>query len=174
MKIKVMRSKSIRKATSLNKTRKRCKKNKTKRGSVSVTAALKHKYSEKNIQEEIYKYIRLKYPSLIFTSLGDFSSARQAGRCVKMGYYPGVPDFVILHPMGEYCGLLPELKTEQIKHNGKIIVSKGKPSKKQKATIKTLNAVGYLSCTVYGLKAAISLIDVYMSLKKGDTIQISN
>lgn len=133
---------------------------------------LKQIFCEKNIQKKICNYIEEKYPGVVYSSVGDFSSSREAGRAKKLGYRV-LPDLLIFHPMGSYCGLLPEIKTEQIKLNGKIVVYRGKISLPQKSVINKLNKVGYLSPIVYGYQAAKNIIDLYMSLNPGEEIKIN-
>jgi len=158
-----------------NKSRDERKMKKSKSsGPSSHIKTLKKNHSEKTIQQKFCAYIRKNYPSVVFTSMGDFSSARQAGKSIKLGYCRYIHDIVIFEPRGWYFLCMMELKTEEVKYNGKIITRKGKLSKGQNKMIEDMSKKRYFSCAVYGLQAAIKIFDVYMSLKSGEKIIISN
>lgn len=141
--------------------------------SVSYLKNLKEKHSEKSIQKNLCTHIRNKYKKVVFTSMGDFSSARQAGKSIEMGYCKFIHDIVIFEVKGIYSGCMIELKTDDVKYKNKIITKRGKLSIGQSRFIKKMSKKGYFSCVAYGLESAINVIDMYMSLNFNEKITLN-
>lgn len=167
-------SRGIYKPCKMRRVSKKGKKGKNgKNGKNGKKSPNNSKYSEKAIQRKICDAVKKKYPKLIFTTMGQFSTAREAGQSVINGYYVSIPDFIFLSPKGIYHGLLIELKTMEIVRDNKIKKKKGKLSKKQKATSKKLMALGYFCCVTFGFEASMNIISLYMSLKPGENIDVN-
>lgn len=113
-------------------------------------------YTESKIQQTIYSYFCLKYPSyqrLFSASAVICSSAKTGGRLKASGVQRGWPDISIAVPRGAYHGLYIELKTET-----------GFLSQDQQLIIDQLNNQGYKASCQKGLDACIKEIDNYLAL----------
>lgn len=85
----------------------------------------------------------------------------QEGRKLKqMGLSPGFPDISILEPKGKYHGLYIEMKRKG-----------NKPSDNQMSWIMELRKRNYCATVCYSADDAITLIERYMNLKKGDVAE---
>ena len=120
---------------------------------------------EENLQIAVSKYIRLKYPQVIFTSesSGLKLTIGQAVKAKKMRSERGLPDMIILEPKGKYCGLCLELKREDTTvflKDGSI--SKSKHIQEQAAVLRALNDKGYYATFAVGIDEAMRVVDRYM------------
>ena len=119
---------------------------------------------EENLQIAVCTYLRLNYPSVIFTS--ESSGVRltmgQAVKAKKMRSGGKLPDLWILEPRGGYHGLFIELKAEPyLKKDGWF---KTPHIKEQAETIARLMNKGYAATFAVGFDQAKEAIDVYMKL----------
>jgi hypothetical protein len=124
------------------------------------------KQDEKKLHKAVCKYIKLKYPDLIFTS-------DQSGLKVSIGVakqlkdtrHPerGIPDLIILEPRNQYAGLCLEfkasvddlyLKSGNYKNTAHI--------KEQREVLERLRRKGYAASFAVGFDHAVSLIEDYM------------
>jgi len=113
--------------------------------------------SEETLQQNLIKYIQLKYTKLRYcASLGGIrTSMKQAKKAKATGYVKGFPDVQILNARGGYFGLFLELKLNKRCY----------PTKEQKEWIKDLNQLGYKAEICKGIDEAMNCIDTYMKLK---------
>jgi VRR-NUC domain len=79
---------------------------------------------------------------------------KQAIKMKATGYVKGVPDLQIFEAVGNYHGLLIEIKD-----------LKGVVSKEQKEWIKKLNDRGYYATDCKGVESTIKVIDDYLAGK---------
>ena len=122
--------------------------------------------TEEQTHIEICKYIRLKYPSVIFTSesSGIRVSIGQAKRLKAMRSCSGLPDLMILEPRKNYYGLFLEVKKEGttiFKKDGDI--RSDSHLQEQEEILFQLKQKGYLAEFVVGFDEAKSIIDYYFS-----------
>lgn len=130
--------------------------------------------SEEDIQKSFVTYLKSKYPGIITSSTGNFSSVKNAAKNVRMGYTPGFPDIAIFEQKGAYAALFIELKKPAVvSKNGTRLKKSGTVSSKQKKIISRLKKKGYYSCVAYGLKSAKRITEIYMNLKNGQIINLS-
>lgn len=118
-----------------------------------------HKQEEAQIQMRIAKYLRSKYPNVLFTSTlgGIRTSIGQAVKLKRLGYTNGVPDLLIFQPKEGYHGLFIEVKTE-----------KGVLSQAQKEFLKALHDKDYSVFIAYGYDSAVKAIDTYLTKRGAD------
>ncbi len=120
---------------------------------------------EEAIQKAVCIYLRLQYPSVIFTSesSGVKLTMGQAVKAKKMRSGDKLPDLWILEPSKGYHGLLIELKAED------PYTKKGTPKTdhiaKQLETIAKLNDKGYCAVMCNGFNEAKQMIDSYLGVK---------
>jgi hypothetical protein len=110
------------------------------------------KNEETNIQVAVANYLRIKYPSVLFTIApnGIKLPIWTAKMLKMMGYRAGTPDVLIFEPRKEYNGLFIELKTE-----------KGKLSDLQNDFLIALESRGYKASVCFGYNKAIEAINKY-------------
>lgn len=129
---------------------------------------------EENLQLSVCKYIRTKFPNVIFNC--DIASGMRmaiwmASRCKKMRSGRGYPDLFIAHSnklyqahahsQGGYNGLFLELKQENVRLvNGGL--AKSKHLDEQLAVLEKLKEQGYQCHVVCGYDEAIKAINDYL------------
>ncbi len=100
-------------------------------------------------------YMVGKYPMLerlYHTPNGGYRNQAEAAQLKRMGVRPGVPDLFLPYPVGDYCGLWIEMKTE-----------KGKATACQRDWIEYLRSVGYCAYVCHGAGEAINTIEAYLA-----------
>ena len=109
---------------------------------------------EAGVQKAVIDYIKYTYPSALYCASagGVRTSMKQAIKMKATGYVKGVPDLQIFEAVGNYHGLLIEIKD-----------IKGVVSKEQKEWIKKLNDRGYFATYCKGYEATIKVIDDYFA-----------
>ena len=132
----------------------------------------KRSKGEENLQLAVCKYIRTKYPDVIF--MCDLASGMNmpifmAARYKQMRSSSGLPDLFIAEPMYisgtvSKCGLFIELKKE----GTSIFKKKGigyatEHLRNQSSVHVNLQKNGYVACFAVGLSQAIEIIDLYMN-----------
>lgn len=120
----------------------------------SLKSKVKRPYSgEAGVQKSVIDYIKYTYPSALYCASagGVRTSMKQAIKMKATGYVKGVPDLQIFEAVGNYHGLLIEIKD-----------IKGVVSKEQKQWIKDLNDRGYFATYCKGYEATIKVIDDYL------------
>jgi len=107
---------------------------------------------EAGVQKSVIDYLKYTYPQALYCASagGVRTSMKQAIKMKATGYVKGVPDLQIFEPMGNYHGLLIEIKD-----------IKGVVSKEQKEWIKELNERGYYATYSRGFESTIKVIDDY-------------
>jgi hypothetical protein len=107
---------------------------------------------EAGVQKSVIDYIKYQYPHVLYCASagGVRTSMKQAIKMKATGYVKGVPDLQIFEPVGNYHGLLIEIKD-----------LKGVVSKEQKQWIKDLNDRGYYATYCKGVESTIKVIDDY-------------
>ena len=121
----------------------------------ALKSKVKRPYSgEAGVQKAVIDYIKYTYPSALYCASagGVRTSMKQAIKMKATGYVKGVPDLQIFEPVGNYHGLLIEIKD-----------IKGVVSKEQKQWIKDLNDRGYFATYSKGFEATIKVIDDYFA-----------
>ena len=121
----------------------------------SLKSKVKRPYSgEAGVQKAVIDYIKYQYPSALYCASagGVRTSMKQAIKMKATGYVKGVPDLQIFEAVGNYHGLLIEIKD-----------LKGVVSKEQKQWIKDLNDRGYFATYSKGYEATIKVIDDYFA-----------
>lgn len=126
--------------------------------------------SEESLQIAVSRYLRLQYPTLIFTaeSSGIRLTIGQAVKAKKMRSESGLPDLIILEPRGPYHGLVLELKKEGTTiflKDGSL--TKNKHIREQHAVMKKLFHKGYMALFACGYEHAKIIIDKYMEGRLG-------
>jgi hypothetical protein len=111
---------------------------------------------EAGVQKAVIDYLKYTYPGALYCASagGVRTSMKQAIKMKATGYVKGVPDLQIFEPMGNYHGLLIEIKD-----------IKGVVSKEQKEWIKELNKRGYYATSSKGYEATIQVINDYFEGK---------
>ena len=120
----------------------------------ALKSKVKRPYSgEAGVQKAVIDYIKYTYPGALYCASagGVRTSMKQAIKMKATGYVKGVPDLQIFEPVGNYHGLLIEIKD-----------LKGVVSKEQKEWIKKLNDRGYFATYSKGYEATIKVIDDYL------------
>lgn len=127
--------------------------------------------SEEKIQLAVCKYLKIKYPNVIF--MCDLASGLKmtlwmGARHKIMRSSRGLPDLFIAHPRPNpetnrlYNGLFLELK----KDGTRIVKRNGQPASQhigeQMVVLSELRKVGYSAQFACGYKEAIKIIDEYM------------
>lgn len=119
----------------------------------SLKTKVKRPYSgEAGVQKAVIDYIKYQYPQVLYCASagGVRTSMKQAIKMKATGYVKGVPDLQIFEAVGNYHGLLIEIKD-----------IKGVVSKEQKEWIKNLNDRGYYATYCRGYEECIKIIDGY-------------
>ena len=123
---------------------------------------------EESLSKSISSYLKLQYPGVVFTC--DASGVRlnmgQATALKAQRSVHKIPDMIILHPNGEYHGLILELKTEESSpflKDGRL--SAVKHIQEQNQTLTILLNLGYYAVFAVGFNHAKKIIDDYMSQK---------
>lgn len=121
---------------------------------------------EENLQIAVSKYLRYKYPNVIFTS--ESSGIRVSiGTAKKMKMQRSnhkLPDMIILYPNIQFKGLIMELKKdikEVYRADGTL--SQSKHIQEQKRSLDILSNLGYKALFVCGIDEAINTIEIYMN-----------
>jgi hypothetical protein len=111
---------------------------------------------EAGVQKAVIDYLKYTYPQALYCASagGIRTSMKQAIKMKATGYVKGVPDLQIFEPMGNYHGLLIEIKD-----------IKGVVSKEQKEWISQLNKRGYFATYSKGFEATIKVINDYFEGK---------
>ena len=122
---------------------------------------------ESKIHIAICDYLRLQYPSVIFTSEagGIYTTMNQARLIKRTRSCTGIPDLLIFEPRGEYCGLFLEIKangTTIYKKNGEFV--KNDHLNNQREVLQKLMNKGYSCFFVIGFDNAKHIIDNYMGI----------
>jgi hypothetical protein len=122
--------------------------------------------AEEQLQLAVCKYLDFKYPNLIYfcDMSGVKVSKAQAGKSKMMRCKRyKVLDLLILHPTGQYHGLMIEIKAskDQLyqKRNGEYL--NNDHIKGQLETIIELNRLGYYATFACGIDECIKIIDNY-------------
>lgn len=125
--------------------------------------------TEESIQISVCKYLKLQYPDVIFTcdlSSGMKLTIGQSVKSAKMRSSRGLPDIMILEPIGEgefrYCGLMIELKSEKAGNkNGTVKATDH--TREQAAILERLEKKGYMAKFAIGFEEAKNIIDFYLA-----------
>ncbi len=125
----------------------------------------KGQYEEK-VQMRLCRYVRVKYPHVIFEC--DLASGTKLtiGQAVKhkaMRFHRGMPDFRIFYPAFGFKGLFIELKKDGERIKKKNGEWKDKHLEEQAFIIDSLSLLGYKACFAVGMGEAIKAVDDYMS-----------
>ena len=120
--------------------------------------------NEATIHRQLCQYIRIKYPTVIFTS--EPSGLRlpigQAKKLKELRSGTKLPDLWILEPKGRYFGLFIEIKAESpFKKNGEC---KTQHIADQAVMLEKLRNKGYVANFATGFESCRNLIDNYMKL----------
>ena len=120
---------------------------------------------EKQITKEVCKFIKLRYPNVIFTV--DTSGIRltigQATQMKSLRSGRGIPDLLIFEPRGNYKGLFIEIKKDSpYKKNGEL--KKDKHLEEQSEMLCRLNRKGYVAFFCAGVDECLIAIKDYMEL----------
>ncbi len=123
--------------------------------------------NEEKEQIALCEYMRLQYPSVIFSS--DHSGIRVsqglANKVKKLHSENGIPDLTIYEPRGGYYGLCIELKaTGNSPFRKTGMLRNNEHLRKQWKMLMRLDLKGYCSGFCTGFDEAKNTIDWYMSL----------
>lgn len=125
---------------------------------------------EAYIHALLCNYLRTNYPDAIFTS--DLSGVRLpmglAKKVKPLKSSRGIPDLIVLYPVGNYHGLLMELKTEDakvLKADGTLYADDHLAE--QLKVITQLRTYGYAAFFVRGFAAGRQCIQDYMTGRWG-------
>jgi hypothetical protein len=121
---------------------------------------------EKNIHQSICAFIRRLYPDVIFMS--DASGLRVSqGLRMQMKTLKssrGIPDLIILHPVGKFCGLMLEIKTVDAplyRRDGELVADPH--IHEQSDVLMHLRDLGYAAFFVRGFDRAVSCFQNYIT-----------
>lgn len=123
--------------------------------------------SEATLQEQVCTYLKLQYPYVVFMSdmaAGMKLTMGQAIKRKKINSDRGLPDLVILHPVGEQHGLCLELKragTVIYKRDGSL--RKDEHLEEQQEVLHRLDRLGYAAQFAVGFDQAKLHIDTYFA-----------
>ncbi len=134
------------------------------------------KKKEESLQLAVSKYLKLKYPDVVFTSesSGIRLTIGQAIKAKAMRSSDKLPDMIILEPSQGYSGMALELKKEGetvFKKDGNPVA--GRVAEQYK-TLQKLSKKGYFATFGIGIDNAINLIDSYLGNKEFNTKKIEN
>ena len=118
--------------------------------------------TEEQIHLEICRYIKLKYPSVLFTSENSGLRVfwKQAKMLKAMRSCSGLPDIMIFEPRKQKAGMFLEVKkegTKIYKRDGDL--RKDKHLNEQEEILHRLKQKGYFAEFVVGFAEARSIID---------------
>jgi hypothetical protein len=120
--------------------------------------------TEEQIHRQVCNYLHSYYPDVIFTS--DLSGVRlhrgTAQKVRDLKSCRGIPDLLILEPVGKYHGLMIELKKDKVKvwkKNGDFV---NEHFKEQYEVLERLEKKGFFSAFCMGYENAVKIIDKYM------------
>lgn len=124
------------------------------------------KPKEKNVHQQVCDFLKLQYPSVIFTS--DASGMRcsmglrmelKRKRCAN--YL--IPDLLILEPRNGRCGLLIEIKRDKSEMYNKDGSYKFNPRiEEQRKSLIRLHELGYKTGFAFGFDHCVSVIKEYL------------
>tara|TARA_R110000787_G_scaffold106693_3_gene214493 strand:+ start:1166 stop:1537 length:372 start_codon:yes stop_codon:yes gene_type:complete len=122
--------------------------------------------TEEQIHIQICNYIKVKYPSVLFTSENSGLRVfwKQAKMLKAMRSCSGLPDIMIFEPRKQKAGMFLEVKkegTKIYKRDGDL--RKDKHLNEQEDILHRLKQKGYFAEFVVGFDEARSIIDWYMS-----------
>lgn len=122
---------------------------------------------EEQLQTAICTYMKLQYPNVIFKvdSVAQKRGYAAQGVLRKQQYKPGFPDFMILHPVGKWHGLLLELKkdyTEIHYKNGTLKPGPDDHFYNQQSFMTELTQQGYAAQFCWSFDMAKVVIDQYL------------
>lgn len=126
--------------------------------------------TEGMIQEQVARYVAIKYRDAIFHS--DFGSGAHLTKlqAIKQKRQNagrrGFPDFQICEPIGKWNGMFLEIKkdgTRIVKRNGELVANDH--IREQAKMIEDLRARGYYADFGIGFEACRKIIDAYMEGK---------
>jgi hypothetical protein len=120
---------------------------------------------EENLQIAISNYLKLQYPSTIFTfeASGLRLPIGLAKKAKAMRSDTGLPDLLIFEPKGKFHGLFIELKAKTIyKKDGGYL--KDDHIEDQAHLLHRLKVKGYMACFAIGFDDAKKIIDSYFNL----------
>tara|TARA_R110000782_G_scaffold182008_1_gene272231 strand:+ start:100 stop:471 length:372 start_codon:yes stop_codon:yes gene_type:complete len=122
--------------------------------------------TEEQIHIQICNYIKVKYPSVLFTSENSGLRVfwKQAKMLKAMRSCSGLPDIMIFEPRKQKAGMFLEVKkegTKIYKRDGDL--RKDKHLNEQEEILHRLKQKGYFAEFVVGFDEARSIIDWYMS-----------
>ena len=127
-------------------------------------------HNENTLQVQICRYIKLRYPGVIFNSdqAGVNNVSRYSrGVATQLRSDRGYPDLFIAEPRGKYHGMYLELKTENARVYLKSgILSTEKHIQEQAVVLQKLTSKGYYANFAQGYDDAIKQIDDYLGTKK--------
>ncbi len=121
--------------------------------------------TEEQIHIQICNYIKVKYPSVLFTSENSGLRVfwKQAKMLKAMRSCSGLPDIMIFEPRKQKAGMFLEVKkegTKIYKRDGDL--RKDKHLNEQEDILHRLKQKGYFAEFVVGFDEARSIIDWYM------------
>jgi hypothetical protein len=125
--------------------------------------------NEKQIHQQVCRYLDLQYPKVIYTS--DSSGVRvsigmaKALKSIRCKGYK-IPDLIIMHPNKLYHGLIIEIKKDLSQIMTKSgTLKKDKHVQDQDVTLTELQRLGYAAIFGCGFKHCKSVIDEYFNPK---------
>jgi hypothetical protein len=119
---------------------------------------------EEGIQIQLFKYLDLQYPEVIAISepSGLRVSQGLAMKLKRLRSRGTHLDIYVLHPVGNWHGLVIELKAKNIyKKDGTLY--KDEHLEDQQKTIDALNKLGYYATFAVGFDQAKSIVDNYLN-----------
>ena len=122
------------------------------------------KSREYQIQLQLCKYLRLKYPKVLFNSdMAGVNISKTARKKLKpLRKQRGFPDLFIIEPRGSYVGLFLEIKAEGNSPFTQVgSLRSNKHIEEQAEYLKLLNERGYRALFCTGLDECIRVIDNY-------------
>lgn len=132
----------------------------------------KRNYHETNLQIAICKYIKLQYPSVIFTAeaSGVNKNRALAGQAKAMRSGAKLPDLMIDEARGGFFGLRIEVKVDWIWLKDGTL-SKNKHIQAQSVMLDRLKKKGYYAVFGCGLELSMAIIDRYMKFEPTITVK---
>lgn len=128
--------------------------------------AKRNAHKETDIYFAISKFMKLKYPNVIWRfdfSAGVKMSIGQAKSHKGLNPHRGYPDLFICQPSNGYAGLYIEIKKEGERTQRKDgTLYADQHLEEQHAMLKHLNAVGYKAVFGIGFNECIDIIDEYL------------
>lgn len=136
-----------------------------KHGAVVTQADIEDKKQKSEWSEQLHfcKWLKHEYPDVLFRSDEQNQGKRSPGMQNILNiidpYRSGMPDIVILHPVGEYCGLMIEMKAIGASVNTEHGVN-------QMAMHRRLSMLGWQCCFAWGEEGAKRVWLEYIGTKK--------